>query len=649
MGPVSYKRKTMVLIAGLLIAFLSYPVFLNGQAEERKIVQAEQKITIDGSLEDWEGIAAIPVKYSPSGHEIESSSDVAVIALFSYDAEHFFAAVKADDDTFEFPSRSWRYGDGFTLTFLDPYSGPESDRFTSFGVSIQGEEETFLLVNRDGEYFPQASLGDVRLKILGDAASQTIAYEVAIPWKNLLPFKPFLYDRWGINLIYVDRDQGRREILQIHPDQDYDTELSKKRKGEIFRFVNHVPEEFEFQVGLNGTHFYHDEGPTLTCAVNAPQESRGWKVRYDLTTAADTTSAVKEVSLEAGMNRFVLPLDKRGWESGMAILSVGLIDADGSLRFREDMQFFVLNREAFDGKRTEFAKASQAPEAKNEAFLASLPTLEIRFDWIRRFMDEAPPFADIAQVDEWHDEVELLSMNIAEGKPALFPPGTIARLAHRSAIDGTLQPYSVAVPPGVAPEMPAFLFVTLHGSGVDERRTIQATAQAIIRGAFQAGLRRPFIVLAPQARGLSDWYLGDSGRDVIECVEHIQKLYAIDTRLIVLDGFSMGGYGAWRLGILHPDLFRAVIVRSGATSAPAHLDGEDILDLLDRARGLNLFIIHGEKDNAVPVENAREAVAKLKELGIKHTYVEVKDAAHGGYDRWKEIFAWLRRLAPRTR
>jgi hypothetical protein len=37
-------------------------------------------------------------------------------------------------------------------------------------------------------------------------------------------------------------------------------------------------------------------------------------------------------------------------------------------------------------------------------------------------------------------------------------------------------------------------------------------------------------------------------------------------------------------------------------------------------------------------------VQKLKELGIPHTYLEVKGAAHGGYDKWNEIFKWLDKI-----
>ena len=68
------------------------------------------------------------------------------------------------------------------------------------------------------------------------------------------------------------------------------------------------------------------------------------------------------------------------------------------------------------------------------------------------------------------------------------------------------------------------------------------------------------------------------------------------------------------------------------------------LDITVKGKKLNYFIVHGAKDNAVPVEAAREAVQKLKELGIPHKYVEIKNAYHTGYNRWTEIFQWLRNI-----
>jgi predicted esterase len=211
------------------------------------------------------------------------------------------------------------------------------------------------------------------------------------------------------------------------------------------------------------------------------------------------------------------------------------------------------------------------------------------------------------------------------------------------------------------------LLVTLHGSGVDERQYVYSVIGRLtgtMMGPRMMGgnpdnenyRNQPFtaqrrqrtmasmIVIAPKARGLSDWYLGDSGQDVLECIAHVKTLYNIDSKRIILDGFSMGGYGAWRLSLLNPGLFKGVIIRSGAIAPPSPLSGENILDLMKPGIKTSYIIIHGDKDNAIPVTNAREAVEKLKELKIDHIYIEVKGGGHGDYDRWKEILSWLATL-----
>ena len=59
---------------------------------------------------------------------------------------------------------------------------------------------------------------------------------------------------------------------------------------------------------------------------------------------------------------------------------------------------------------------------------------------------------------------------------------------------------------------------------------------------------------------------------------------------------------------------------------------------------MHYFVVHGARDNAVPVEAARKAVRKLKELRIPHEYIEIKNAYHTGYNKWVEIFNWLKNL-----
>ena len=41
--------------------------------------------------------------------------------------------------------------------------------------------------------------------------------------------------------------------------------------------------------------------------------------------------------------------------------------------------------------------------------------------------------------------------------------------------------------------------------------------------------------------------------DVFEALQSVQERYKIDPQRIALRGFSMGGAGAWHLGVHHPD------------------------------------------------------------------------------------------------
>jgi len=631
------EKSQIILI--IFFVFFFYLIALPSQSStELKIFQTDTRITMDGNLDEWNSIEDLPVHFYPGGKQVEPSSDVTVTVKFTFDSEYFYAAVKAIDDSFEFPNRSWRYGDGFYLTFIDPYQGNQSDRFCSFGFSRQGKLDTKALINRDGVYFPETSIEDVRIKIIPDALQKIITYEIAIPWKYITPFKPFIHKHWGINLIYVDRDQGRRKIFQLFPDMSYDTEATNLRKGAIFNFLSQLPENHEFQTSMNASHFFHDSEKVITCAINSPSEQTGWEIYYKLSSDNYTVSSANNIALERGINLFRLVIEDEHHLSGLYDVNLKIIDEKSTLRFEEEKRYFVLNRNEFndlDSRLTEIKDRELF--TKDIIFRESIPILEIRLGWIEQFMEYSPPFSDINSLIQWYQETNVLFRDVNRGTPALFPIGKIVRLAHRSKIDNTLQPYSIFIPESYEKNVPTPLFVSLHGSGVDEKRTIQYVTRVLQN-------RLNCVILSPKARGLSDWYLGDSGRDVIECIDHLKKLYNIDERNIILDGFSVGGYGAWRLGLRYPDLFKAVIIRSGAVAAPFHLRGDMIIDLLDKGKGLNIFIVHGDKDNAVPVENARKAVEKLNKLGIKHSYIEVKGAAHGGYDKWADILEWLKNI-----
>jgi predicted esterase len=149
-------------------------------------------------------------------------------------------------------------------------------------------------------------------------------------------------------------------------------------------------------------------------------------------------------------------------------------------------------------------------------------------------------------------------------------------------------------------------------------------------------------LLAPEVNDPSGWYTGSSAQRVIEMIDHLAKLYSVNTKSIILDGFGRGGYGALRLALQNPGSFRGVIVRSGILVPPEHSGAENIMDMLDRAKNLNILIVHGDQDKAAPVDEVRRAVARLQELKAGVRYIEVKGAGSDNYEKWDDIFSWLR-------
>jgi len=639
------KIKPLIILTLLFMLLSTSFSVTQEQNAERKIFQTDLKIKIDGKLEEWSSIEEIPVVMTPDGKSVAPSPNLKVTAKFMFNTKKFYVAVMVRDNIIEFPDRNRPNGDGFYLIFLDPYKGEESDRFHIFGFSGEKGNVIRVLLNKDGEHFPGLEMKDIELATEKNGKKGTLTFELGIPWDLVLPFKPFFNEQWGLNLIYDDYDKGiRNHILQLHPDETYNIPASKLRKAEIFQFVKHSPKIPEFQSTFNATHFYHDENKELIIAVNSPIDVDNWKIRYEMSSGKNNISRTEAFSFKKGMNFIKKPIESKDSASGFYDLSYAIISDKDSLKYVSDHGYFVLNREEYEESYSQLEKARDTEEQEDteeledeEAFLASLPTYEIRLKWIKDYMEKAHPFADVRRLTGWFEELEILTRNLENGKPALFPTGNISRLAHRSAIDDTLQPYSVFVPPTYTGRSSLPLFVTLHASGMDERSNIMFTMRSVYR-------RGNFIVLAPKGRGLSDWYVGDSGEDVIECINHVKKIYHIDEKNIVLDGFAMGGYGAYRLSLLYPDVFKAAIIRSGAIAPPSGIEGENILDILDKGKEMNYFIVHGDKDEMIAVENARRVSKKMTELGILHEYEEVKDAGHRDYRKWHDIFRWLSKV-----
>ncbi|MGH9632021.1 MAG: alpha/beta hydrolase-fold protein [Bryobacteraceae bacterium] len=137
--------------------------------------------------------------------------------------------------------------------------------------------------------------------------------------------------------------------------------------------------------------------------------------------------------------------------------------------------------------------------------------------------------------------------------------GRIAR-AYRSRVDGSVQPYGVVIPESYDPAKPIRLDVVLHGRAGTMNEVSFLAAHGRSNKPVPAELEQIRLEVFGRTNNAYRW----SGEtDVFEAIASVQERYNIDPDRIVLRGFSMGGAGAWHLGLHHPDKWAAVEAGAG--------------------------------------------------------------------------------------
>ncbi len=142
--------------------------------------------------------------------------------------------------------------------------------------------------------------------------------------------------------------------------------------------------------------------------------------------------------------------------------------------------------------------------------------------------------------------------------------GPVVR-AYRSRLDGSVQPYFVHVPASYDGRKPVRMDVLLHGTsrGMAEVQFMSRKPAEIRHGGLPL---EPVDFIQMEVLGrTNNAYRWAGEADVLEAVEAARRSYAIDENRVVLRGFSMGGAGAWTLGLHHPDHWAAIEAGAGFT------------------------------------------------------------------------------------
>lgn len=145
-----------------------------------------------------------------------------------------------------------------------------------------------------------------------------------------------------------------------------------------------------------------------------------------------------------------------------------------------------------------------------------------------------------------------------------------------------------------------------------------------------------YILVAPMGYNERGWYgsrgkgggrgkdpdnLGElSEQDVMHVLKLTRQNFKIDADRIYLFGHSMGGGGSMHLATKYPEIWAAI-----AVVAPAAYGDRS---RLESAKHIPTYVVQGDRDRLVSVKTTRKWVEKMKELKMKHEYVEVKNGGH---------------------
>jgi hypothetical protein len=194
------------------------------------------------------------------------------------------------------------------------------------------------------------------------------------------------------------------------------------------------------------------------------------------------------------------------------------------------------------------------------------------------------------------------------------------------------------------------VFIGLHGGGPGVGEGGSAAGQW--GGATGKGLIGVFPTANLEGRETT-WQSPDVEAFVIAVLAELKRAFPIDTNRVYIAGHSLGGSGAYHIGLRHADLFAAVSPNAGGCHGVEVKPGEFEVPGGFVANLLNTgcFITHYDQDPRVGVGDSRAVARELDALskehpgGYDHVYVEGKGVNHGFPPRGdpSTIISWMTR------
>jgi len=197
-------------------------------------------------------------------------------------------------------------------------------------------------------------------------------------------------------------------------------------------------------------------------------------------------------------------------------------------------------------------------------------------------------------------------------------------------LQGRAYPLALSIPPNYQPSKEYGLVVCLHGAGFSGDAYLDR---------WKGRLGDEYLLACPTYVA-GAWFTRQAEDLVLATIQYVRRLYHVDPDRIFLTGMSNGGIGTWLIGMHHAPLFAGI--------APMASGLDDVLmPFLANLMNTPVYMIHGAKDQVMPVELSRSISRELTALGYPHVYREHQGEhpmAGGHYfprEELPELVAWF--------
>ena len=225
--------------------------------------------------------------------------------------------------------------------------------------------------------------------------------------------------------------------------------------------------------------------------------------------------------------------------------------------------------------------------------------------------------------------IDIVSQILRAGRTYRNQP--VGDLPHEQIeIRGQIYPLSLLIPPTYQASKAYALVLCLHGFGFTGEEYL---------GRWRARLGEDYILACPTYPS-GAWFTRRGEDLVLATIRDLRMRYHVDPNRIFLTGMSNGGIGAWLIGMHHAPLF------AGIAPMASGLDNV-LMPFLANLRSTPIYMIHGAKDQVMPVDLSRLIARELDLLGYPYVYREHErehPVAGGHYfpkEELPDLVAWF--------